>query len=226
MVSVTLTLVNERGGRGIRLRDFVAAVLFVLVVIMGFTAGWMGGSMSITPKTSTQTTTPPVAASSAAVVNLAVIPDWGGAGYDAFVIPSHANGTAPSPATKTTGPGPNDNNITVPVNASVTFVITNLDTAVNLNYTGNVTLPFTIYNDTASGQVPVQYSVGESVVKLPVAHTFVVAETDVNIPIPPDTIVTFNVTFTKPGTYLYFCTAPCGPGMGLVGYMEGYIIVA
>lgn len=61
---------------------------------------------------------------------------------------------------------------------------------------------------------------------MPVSHTFVVAATDVNIPIPPHTIITFNVTFTKLGAYLYFCTAPCGPGMGLVGYMEGCIIVA
>ncbi len=159
------------------------------------------------------------------IVNIAVIPDWGGSTYDAFIIPANANGTVPKPATNASAPGPNDNNITVPVNEPVTFVITNLDTALNLNFTGNVTLPFTIYNDTASGQVPVQYRSGQSV-ELPVSHTFVVAATDVNIPLPPDTIVTFKVTFAKPGAYLYFCTAPCGPGMGLVGYMEGYIIVA
>jgi len=47
----------------------------------------------------------------------------------------------------------------------------------------------------------------------------------VNIPIPPTTVVTFSLTFTKPGLYLYVCDAPCGPGMGLLGYMEGYIIV-
>jgi hypothetical protein len=63
------------------------------------------------------------------------------------------------PATKSNGPGPNNNNVTVPVNEPITFVITNLDTALNLNFTGNVTLPF-IYNDTASGQVPVDYSTG------------------------------------------------------------------
>jgi heme/copper-type cytochrome/quinol oxidase subunit 2 len=60
-------------------------------------------------------------------------------------------------------------------------------------------------------------------VKLPVSHTFVVAGTNVNVPIPPDTIVTFTITFTTPGRYLYYCSAPCGPGMSLVGYMEGYI---
>jgi len=158
------------------------------------------------------------------VVNIDVVPDWGGSGYDAFIIPSNANGTIPKPATNSSAPGPNDNNITMPVNASVTFVITNLDTAVNLNFTGNVTLPFTIYNETASGQIPVRYSSGEAV-GLPVSHTFVVAATDLNIPIPPDTIVTFNVIFTKPGAYLYFCSAPCGPGMARVGYMEGYINV-
>jgi len=158
------------------------------------------------------------------VVNIDVVPDWGGSGYDAFIIPSNVNGTIPKPATNSSAPGPNDNNITMPVNASVTFVITNLDTAINLNFTGNVTVPFTIYNETASGQVPVRYSSGEAV-SLPVSHTFVVEATDLNIPIPPDTIVTFNVTFTKPGAYLYLCTAPCGPGMSRVGYMEGYINV-
>jgi heme/copper-type cytochrome/quinol oxidase subunit 2 len=176
------------------------------------------------PSAATQTITAS-AAPSGAVVNLIVIPDWGGATYDAFLVPADANGSVPKPATKTSGPGPNNNNITVPANQPVTFVITNLDTALNLNYTANATLPFTIYNDTASGQVPVVYSVGQSV-KLPVSHTFVVTGTNVNVPLPPDTIVTFTVTFTTPGKYLYYCTAPCGPGMGLLGYMEGYINVA
>ena len=164
------------------------------------------------------------AAPSERVVNLVVVPDWGGATYDAFIIPATANGTVPKPGTNSTRPGPNDNNESVPVNEPITFVITNLDTALNLNYTANATIPFTIYNDTASGQVPVEYSTGQSV-KLPVSHTFVVTGTNVNIPIPPDTIVTFTVTFTTPGEYMYYCSAPCGLGMGLVGYMEGYINV-
>jgi len=158
------------------------------------------------------------------VVNIIVVPDWGGATYDAFIVPANANGTVPRPATKSSGPGPNNNNVTVPVNESVTFVITNLDTAINLNFTANATLPFTIYNDSASGQVPVKYSSGQSV-RMPVSHTFEVTGTNVNVPLPPDTIVTFTTTFTTPGKYLYYCTAPCGPGMSLVGYMEGYINV-
>jgi heme/copper-type cytochrome/quinol oxidase subunit 2 len=177
------------------------------------------------PSAVTQTITTSAASPSKPVVNLIVIPDWGGATYDAFIVPANANGTVPKPATKSVGPGPNDNNVSVPVNQPVTFVITDLDTALNLNYTANATLPFTIYNDTASGQAPVQYATGQSV-KLPVSHTFVVTGTNVNIPLPPDTIVTFTVTFTTPGEYMYYCTAPCGLGMGLVGYMEGYINVA
>jgi heme/copper-type cytochrome/quinol oxidase subunit 2 len=175
--------------------------------------------------TVTQTVTTSAAAPSTPVVSLIVIPDWGGATYDAFIIPANANGTIPKPATNSSGPGPNNNNITLPVNVPVRFVITNLDTALNLNFTGNATVPFTIYNDTATGQVPVQFNLGQSV-KLAVSHTFVVADTDANIPIPPDTIITFTLTFTKPGVYMYYCTAPCGPGMGLVGYMEGYLIVS
>ena len=173
----------------------------------------------------TQTITTSAVAPSKPVVNLIVVPDWGGATYDAFVVPANANGTIPKPASKSGRPGPNDNNVSVPVNQPVTFVITNLDTALNLNFTGNATLPFTIYNDTASGQIPVEYSTGQSV-KLAVSHTFVVTGTNVNVPLPPDTIVAFTVSFTTPGEYLYYCTAPCGPGMGLVGYMEGYVNVA
>jgi heme/copper-type cytochrome/quinol oxidase subunit 2 len=172
----------------------------------------------------TQTITTSAVAPSRPVVNLNVVPDWGGATYDAFIVPANANGTIPKPGTNSTKPGPNDNNITVPVNVPVTFVITDLDTALNLNFTGNATVPFIIYNDTASGQVPVEYSAGQSV-KLTVSHTFVVMGTNVNVPLPPDTIVTFTVTFTTPGEYLYYCTAPCGLGMGLVGYMDGYINV-
>ena len=153
------------------------------------------------PSGVTQTVTTSPVAPSTPVVNLIVIPDWGGATYDAFIIPANANGTIPKPATKSAGPGRNDNNVTVPVNESVTFVITNLDTALNLNYTANATLPFTIYNDTASGQTPVEYSIDQPV-KLPVSHTFVVTGTNVNVPLPPDTIVTFTVTFPTPGEYL------------------------
>jgi len=161
--------------------------------------------------------------SATSVVHLIAIPDWGGPGYDAFILSSSANGTVPTPATKA-GPGSNDNNITVPVGRPVTFVITDIDTAINLNYTENATIPFTIYNDTSNGQVPVHYSVGQ-LVQIPVSHTFTVTGTDVNIPLPPDTIVSFTTTFAKPGVYMYFCTAPCGPGMDFIGYMEGFIIV-
>jgi Fe-S cluster assembly iron-binding protein IscA len=218
----TITLVSEEKPisqtSGIRLRRSLLAVLFIIVLATGLTAGWLGASMSIAPKTITTSTT-------AVVVNLDVIPDWGGAGYDAFVIPSHANSTSPRPATNITGPGPNDNNVTVPEGIPVTFVITNIDTAVNENFTGTASMNFTIYNDTTNGQVALHYVKGESLSNLPTAHTFTVPNLNINIPIPPDTIVTFTYTFSTPGVYAYVCTAPCGPGMGLRGYMLGYINV-
>jgi len=221
----TITLVREERPipqtSGIRLRSSLVAVLFIIVLVTGLTTGWLGGSMSMAPKT----ITPPAAAATAEVVSLEVIPDWGGEGYDAFVIPSHANGTAPRLATNTTGPGPNDNNITVPAGVSITFVITSIDTAVNENFTGTASTNFTIYNDTASGQVASHYSKGQSVSNLPVAHTFTIPNLNINIPIPPDTIVSFTYTFSTPGVYAYVCTAPCGPGMGLRGYMLGYLTV-
>jgi Fe-S cluster assembly iron-binding protein IscA len=199
---------------GIRLRRPVIAGLLILVLVLGFAAGRYG--TIITPTTTASY--PP-----SKVVNIDVIPDWGGPGYDAFVLST--NGTAPRLATNTTSPGPNDNNITVTAGVPVTFVITNIDTAINENFTGPVSTNFTIYNDTASGQVASQYIIGQSVTNLRIGHTFSIPDLNVNIPIPPDTIVIFTYTFTSSGVYSYLCTAPCGPGMGLRGYMLGYLTV-
>ena len=149
----------------------------------------------------------------------------GGAGYDAFVIPSTVNGTASSPATNSSGKGANNNNLTVPSGVSITFVITNLDTAVNLNFSGQASTDFTIYNDTAKGYVALHYSKGQPISSLSVGHTFTIPGLNINIPIPPDTIVTFTCTFSTPGVYEYLCDAPCGAGMGLMGYMVGYLTV-
>ncbi len=175
--------------------------------------------------TQAATVAPLVVLAAAKVVNLDVIPDWGGAGYDAFVIPSYANGTAPPRGTNASGPGPSNNNVTIPLGVPVTFVITNLDTAVLENYTGNASVEFTIYENTDSGQVVSHYSQGQAISPLQISHTFSVPRLNLNIPIPPDTIVTFTYTFTSPGVYEYMCYTPCGPGMGLVGYMNGYVIV-
>ena len=172
-----------------------------------------------------QTTTPSVPSPAVEIVNLDVIPDWGGPTYDAFVISSHANGTAPRLATNTTRPGPNDNNITVHAGVPTTFVITNVDTAVNENFTGHASTDFTIYNDTASGQVASHYSKGQSVSSLPVGHTFTIPSLNINIPIPPDTVVSFTYTFSNSGVYEYMCEAPCGLGMSVTGYMVGFVIV-
>ncbi len=211
------------------MRNSLAAALFVLILTMGLIFGWVGGSLRVTTvaSTPTQGTTvaPLVVPAAAKVVSLDVIPDWGGAGYDAFVIPSYANGTAPKLATNASGPGPNDNNITVPAGVSVTFVITNIDTAVLLNFTGHASTDFTIYNDTASGQVASHYNQGQSVSSLPISHTFTIPSLGINIPIPPDTVVTFTYTFSNPGVYEYLCETPCGPGMNSMGYMSGYVIV-
>jgi len=149
------------------------------------------------------------------VVQLDIIPDWGGNTVDAFVLSSALNGTGPTP----------DNTIIVTANVPVTFIITSLDSAVNQNFTGVVSQPFTIYNDTDNGQVAVQYVKGESISKMPVGHSFTVPGLDINIPNPPNTIVSFTYTFTKPGTYTYLCTIPCGTGMNKIGYMTGSIIV-
>ncbi|MDG6999989.1 MAG: hypothetical protein JRN15_12840 [Nitrososphaerota archaeon] len=158
-------------------------------------------------------------------VSLLIVPDYGSAGYDAFVLAGNVNATAPAPATNTTAPGPNNNNITVLANTPVKFTITSIDDAVLENFSGVATNAFAFYNNTDSGQTTVQYSKGQSVVSLPIGHTFTISSLGVNIPIPPTTMVTFSLTFTTPGVYEYMCDTPCGPGMGLAGYMVGFVIV-
>ena len=204
----------------------------VLMLVVGLAAGYGASVMTSThvvtqSTTTTETTTAasPVVSAATNVVNLDVVPDWGGATYDAFVIPSSVNGTLPKAGTNSTLPGPNDNNVTVPAGVAVRFVITNLDTAVNMNFTGSASTDFTVYNDTASGYVVLHYSKGETLPRLRVGHTFTIPTLNVSVPIPPDTVVTFKYTFTAPRVYEYLCETPCGLGMGVTGYMVGYVIV-
>jgi microcystin-dependent protein len=155
------------------------------------------------------------------VEQLYVIPDFGGDGYDAFVLANSLGGKVPNaPSTAL------NNNITVTHGVPIKFVISNLDDAILQNFTGQATVPFTFYNNTDSGQMAVQYSQGEAVSEVAISHTFTLPDLQVNIPIPPDTMVVFTYTFSSPGVYLYLCITPCGPGMGLNGYMQGYIIVS
>jgi hypothetical protein len=184
--------------------------------------GLAGVVSSLMASTSTQSS-PTTQSQASNVVYLEVVPDFGGSGYDAFVLPTSLGGTPPN-ASSTAGVAPN-NNITVSHGVSTKFVIINIDTAVNENFTGQVSVPFTLYNDSASGQVALQYTQGQTISKLPISHTFSIADLQVNIPIPADTMVVFTYTFSTPGVYTYICTTPCGPGMGLRGYMLGYVIV-
>ena len=223
-------------------REFTAIAILVIVGIvfsglLGFYISTLGGghfnvtqTVTVTGSSST-TATGPVTTSTAhasktgTIANLVIVPDFGGSGVDAFVLASNlANGTVPTPATNTTGPGPNDNNITVAAGTTVTFVLTSIDTAVNQNFSGTVPTPFTVYNDTENGVIASNYTKGESLF-LQMGHTFTINSMGVNVPIPPDTIVKFNLTFSKAGTYEYVCLTPCGPGMGVNGYMQGYVIV-
>jgi len=191
--------------------------VFVLVIAFGLTLGGFI-NLSLHPATKSVATQP-----LSTTVKLDVIPDWGGAGYDAFVIANNFNGTVPTQSSS--GPGPNYNTITVPANTTIKFVITSIDTAVNQNFTGKPGVTVTIYNDTNSGMTPVTYGAGQTISNLPVGHSFTIDQLNLNVPIPPDTVVVFNYTFTHAGTYRFWCAVPCGPGMGLIGYMDGYIVV-
>jgi len=103
--------------------------------------------------------------------------------------------------------------------------LTTIDTAILQNFSDQVTTPFTVYNDTASGVVASHYSQGQSISNMPIGHTFTITQLGVNIPIPATTVVNFSMTFSKSGVYMYMCNTPCGPGMGLDGYMQGFVIV-
>jgi len=198
------------------------SIIAVLVIVAIVVSGLLGFYVSTLAKPATAVSTQ----SLATVVNIDIVPDYGGATYDAFVLPSNIqNAVVPTPATNTTGPGPNDNNITVTAGTTIKFIVTSWDNALNQNYSATVSTPFTAYNDTASGQVASSYSAGQSISVMPIGHTFSIPQLNVNIPIPPTTAVIFSLTFSKPGIYQYTCDSPCGPGMGLMGYMEGYIIV-
>jgi plastocyanin len=195
----------------------LAAILVAVTIVVAFTSFYASASSSLSNPLQSSAT------QSSNVVYLDVIPDYGGPTYDAFVLPASINGQ--TPANAAAGGTPPNNNVTVSHGVPIRFVITSLDTAVLQNFTSHVSVPFTIYNDSASGQVALQYTQGETVSNMPIGHTFTITSLNVNIPIPPDTMVVFTYTFSTPGVYSYICETPCGAGMGLKGYMLGYIIV-
>ena len=203
-------------------REFAGiALLVVAAIVISGLLGFYLEALTITPASTTTVTS----TTQSNVVNLEIVPDFGGSGYDAFVLSTNLqNGAVPTPGSNTTAPGTNDNNITVSSGTTLTFVLTSIDTAVNQNFSGQIPTPFTVYNDTANGVISSQYKAGQSVT-MQMGHTFTISKLGVNVPIPPDTIVSFGLTFSSPGVYMYTCLTPCGPGMGIAGYMEGYIIV-
>jgi len=208
----------------------IAVMIIVGVILAGSWGYYFGtvtasqGSQSSGVATNTSTLKQ-TQASKNTTVNLDIIADWGGAGYDAFVPAANIGSSPPTPATNTSAPGPSDNNVSVAANTTVKFIITTTDTAVLENYTAQVTTPFTVFNDTDSGQVSLQYQAGQNVSNLPIGHTFTISQLGLNIPIPPTTVVEFSLNFAHAGSYLYFCETPCGPGMNYTGYMMGYVNV-
>lgn len=204
----------ESNNRG----NSIIAVLVIIAIVVSGLLGYYVSTIAISSTVKSATSTP--------IVNINIVPDYGGATYDAFVLPTNIeNGYVPAAATNTTGPGVNNNNITVTNGTTVKFIVTSWDNAINENYTGSASTPFNAFNDTASGQVVSAYNQGDNISEMPIGHTFSIPSMDVNVPIPPTTAVVFSLTFSKPGVYEYTCDTPCGPGMGLMGYMEGYIIV-
>jgi hypothetical protein len=140
-------------------------------------------------------------------VSLAVIPDFGGNTYDAFVF---SDGLQPAKQIRVSA-------------GEVNFTISNLDTALNLNYSKPATIGFTFLNDTSNGMVPIHYGPGDAV-NLVIGHTFTIKGIG-EVPIVPGTTTSFTLDL-KPGTYEFYCIVPCGPGMPIPGEMRGEIVVS
>ena len=94
----------------------------------------------------------------------------------------------------------------------------------NQNFSGQVETPFRVYNDNDGGVIAPHYNQGQQLATQ-MSHTFTIQDLGVNVPIPIDTIVQFTLSLTKPGVYQYICETLCGPGVGLNGYMRGFLIV-
>ena len=104
----------------------------------------------------------------------------------------------------------------------VSFAISNFDTALNMNYSKAATVPFTFLNETDNGMVAVHYNTGDHV-SLTIGHTFTIDGIG-EVPLVPDTTTAFTLAL-KAGAYHFYCIVPCGPGMGIIGFMQGNIVV-
>jgi plastocyanin len=144
--------------------------------------------------------------SNAAGIVLNTMADWNGNMQDSFVNPSN----------------PSSNTVYASAGVSVQFTINNLDSAQNFNFSGVAAIPFTVYSDNGSYTGPAVYSQGQND-SMVIGHSFTTQF--FSIPLPPSSMVTFSYTFTQTGVYRYWCIVQCGPGMGMVGYMNGEIVV-
>ena len=140
-------------------------------------------------------------------VALSVIPDYSGNTYDAFVF---SDGLQPAKQIHISA-------------GKVNFTISNIDTALNMNYSKPASIPFTFLNDTSNGMVPIHYGEGDNV-NLVVGHTFTIQGIG-EVPIVPGTTTSFTLEL-KAGTYEFYCIIPCGPGMAIPGEMRGQIVVS
>ena len=140
-------------------------------------------------------------------VALSVIPDYSGNTYDAFVF---SDGLQPAKQIHVSA-------------GEVNFTISNIDTALNMNYSKPASIPFTFLNDTSNGMVPIHYRVGDNV-NLVIGHTFTIQGIG-EVPIVPGTTTSFTLNL-KSGTYQFYCIVPCGPGMAVPGEMQGQIVVS
>jgi plastocyanin len=139
-------------------------------------------------------------------VALSIVPDLTGPGNDTFAF------------SDTLQPA-----VVIHVSAGqVSFAISNLDTAPNMNYSKEATVPFTFLNETNNGMVAVHYNTGDRV-SLTISHTFTIDGIG-EVPLVPDTTTSFTLTL-KAGTYHFYCIVNCGPGMNIPGYMQGNLVV-
>src|SRR5919108_261250 len=115
-------------------------------------------------------------------VALSIVPDLTGPGNDSFAFSSNMQ-----PAS-----------VIHVSSGQVSFTISNLDTALNMNYSKAATVPFTFLNETDNGMVAVHYNTGDRI-SLTISHTFTIDGIG-EVPLAPDTSTSFTLTL-KAGTY-------------------------
>lgn len=119
--------------------------------------------------------------------------------------------------------------INVPANVSIEIKIINRDPGIDSlmkQSDSNLTGADSGLMSIAPLLSPQEYSYEDHIAGGNVSHTFTTSN-GLNVPVPPLSTVTFNATFTGPGTYSWGCMCQCGEySMNTAGWMYGVFLVS